>query len=101
MIIPRENGMIRFYVQIANASDDDWDPHRSATATEVQAIAKSVISPYHIEWEYVEWSSSYQIRQGIADCWSLDQRVFLGGDAAHAFSVSTHPECLLFFFSLF
>jgi 2-polyprenyl-6-methoxyphenol hydroxylase-like FAD-dependent oxidoreductase len=88
MIIPREDKMVRLYIQIASSSDPDFNPRKTATAEEVQAAAKRILQPYEIEWESVVWYSVYPIGQGISDRYSLDQRVFIGGDACHTHSVS-------------
>jgi 2-polyprenyl-6-methoxyphenol hydroxylase-like FAD-dependent oxidoreductase len=87
MVIPRENSMVRLYIQIASSTDSDWNPRKTATASEVQQAAKRILQPYSIEWETLEWYSVYPIGQGIADKYTLDQRVFLGGDACHTHSV--------------
>ncbi|RWA11549.1 hypothetical protein EKO27_g3558 [Xylaria grammica] len=86
MVIPRENNMVRLYIQIASSTDPDWSPRKTATAEEVQASAKKILQPYSIEWERVEWYSVYPIGQGISDRYTLDHRVFLGGDACHTHS---------------
>ncbi|KAI0406265.1 FAD binding domain-containing protein [Xylaria palmicola] len=86
MVIPRENNMVRLYIQIASSTDPDWNPRKTATATEVQASAQKILHPYSIEWEKVEWYSVYPIGQGISDKYTLDHRVFLGGDACHTHS---------------
>ncbi|KUJ23114.1 uncharacterized protein LY89DRAFT_605831 [Mollisia scopiformis] len=86
MVIPRENDMVRLYIQIASSTDKDWNPRKSATEEEVQSSAKRILQPYNIEWERVEWYSVYPIGQGIADKYTLDHRVFMGGDACHTHS---------------
>ncbi|AEO61980.1 phenol hydroxylase-like protein [Thermothelomyces thermophilus ATCC 42464] len=86
MVIPRENNMVRLYIQIASSTDPDFNPRKTATAEEVQASAKRILQPYSIEWERVEWYSVYPIGQGISDKYTLDHRVFLGGDACHTHS---------------
>ncbi|KAI0914586.1 FAD binding domain-containing protein [Ustulina deusta] len=86
MVIPRENNMVRLYIQIASSTDPDWNPRKTATAEEVQASAKKILQPYSIEWEMLEWYSVYPIGQGISDRYTLDHRVFLGGDACHTHS---------------
>ncbi|KAJ9130737.1 Phenol 2-monooxygenase (FAD binding domain-containing protein) [Coniochaeta hoffmannii] len=86
MVIPRENNMVRLYIQIATSTDPDFNPRKSATVEEVQESAKKILKPYTIEWERVEWYSVYPIGQGIADKYTLDHRVFLGGDACHTHS---------------
>ncbi|KAG8527512.1 uncharacterized protein KY384_007664 [Bacidia gigantensis] len=86
MIIPRENNLVRLYIQLATSSDEDFDPHRQATVVEVQNAAKQILKPYHIEWERIEWYSTYPIDQGIAERYTLDNRVFMGGDCCHTHS---------------
>ena len=86
MIIPRENNMIRFYIQIASSTDKDWPPLRTASVEQIQKSAKDILAPYTIEWERVEWYSVYPIGQGIAERYTLDHRVFMGGDACHTHS---------------
>ena len=88
MVIPREDNMVRLYIQIASSTDADWNPRKTATEEEVQASAKRILQPYLIEWETVVWYSVYPIGQGISDRYTLDHRVFLGGDACHTHSVS-------------
>ena len=88
MVIPREDNMVRLYIQIASSTDEDWHPRRTATEGEVQVAAKKILAPYNISWERVEWFSVYPIGQGIANKYTLDHRVFLGGDACHTHSVS-------------
>lgn len=86
MVIPREARMVRLYIQIASSTDPDWNPRKTATVEEVQATAKKILQPYSIEWENVDWYSVYPIGQGISDRYTLDHRVFLGGDACHTHS---------------
>ena len=86
MVIPRENNMVRLYIQIASSTDADFDPRKTATVAEVQAKAKNILRPYTIDWDRVEWYSVYPIGQGIADKYTLDHRVFMGGDVCHTHS---------------
>ncbi|KAI9731399.1 MAG: hypothetical protein M1834_005305 [Cirrosporium novae-zelandiae] len=86
MVIPREANMVRLYIQLASSTDPDWNPRRTATEEEVQIAAKRILHPYHIEWERVEWYSVYPIGQGIADKYTLDNRIFMGGDCCHTHS---------------
>jgi len=86
MIIPRENNMVRLYIQIASSTDPDFNPRKTATEQEVMDYAKAIMKPYYIEWDRVEWYSFYPIGQGIAEKYTLDQRVFMGGDACHTHS---------------
>lgn len=91
MVIPREDNMVRLYIQIASSTDPDFSPRKTATAEQVQESAKKILHPYFIKWDNVEWYSVYPIGQGIADRYTLDERVFIGGDACHTHSVSSLP----------
>ncbi|KAF2094900.1 hypothetical protein NA57DRAFT_45983 [Rhizodiscina lignyota] len=86
MVIPREDNMVRLYIQIASSTDPDWNPRKSATEQEVQDHARKILQPYYIEWDRVEWYSVYPIGQGIAEKYTLDERVFMGGDCCHTHS---------------
>ncbi|KAL1303436.1 hypothetical protein AAFC00_006825 [Neodothiora populina] len=86
MVIPREDNMVRLYIQIASSTDPDFNPRKTATTEEVQNFAKKIMKPYEISWDRVEWYSVYPIGQGIADKYTLDERVFMGGDCCHTHS---------------
>ncbi|RMZ90591.1 hypothetical protein DV736_g2187, partial [Chaetothyriales sp. CBS 134916] len=86
MVIPREDNMVRLYIQIASSNEPDFHPRKSATVEEVQATAKKIFQPYSISWDRVEWYSVYPIGQGLADKYTLDHRVFMGGDVCHTHS---------------
>ncbi|KAF1911783.1 FAD binding domain-containing protein [Ampelomyces quisqualis] len=86
MVIPRENNMVRLYIQVASSTDKDWDPRKTVTAEEAQRLAQAILKPYTITWDRIEWYSVYPIGQGIAERYTLDERVFMGGDACHTHS---------------
>jgi hypothetical protein len=86
MVIPRENNMVRLYIQVASSTDKDWDPRKTVTAEETQRLAQAILKPYTITWDRIEWYSVYPIGQGIAERYTLDERVFMGGDACHTHS---------------
>jgi 2-polyprenyl-6-methoxyphenol hydroxylase-like FAD-dependent oxidoreductase len=50
------------------------------------ARAKKIFEPFVLEFGRVAWFSVYQIGQRIASNYTLDQRIFLGGDAVHTHS---------------
>ncbi|EFR01873.1 phenol 2-monooxygenase [Nannizzia gypsea CBS 118893] len=86
MVIPRENNLVRLYTQISSPDDPDWDPKRTATIQQAQDSIIKALKPYDITWDMVDWYSTYPIGQGLADSYSLDQRIFIGGDACHTHS---------------
>lgn len=88
MTIPRENNMVRLYIQMSSSTDSHWDPRRQVSIEEVQVSAKKILQPYNIEWDRVEWYSMYPIQQRIAENYTIDHRIFMGGDCCHTHSVS-------------
>ncbi|OJI81724.1 hypothetical protein ABZX51_001991 [Aspergillus tubingensis] len=84
MIIPHGNNRVRIYAQIY--PKDGQEPLAFATVPKIQQVANEILAPYKVEWEKVEWYSAYRIGQGLAAKYSLDERVFIGGDACHTHS---------------
>ncbi|CAK5281204.1 unnamed protein product [Mycena citricolor] len=89
MVIPRESGLVRFYVQL-QTTEPDGTVHSIARDQGTQDIciarAKKIFEPFKLEFGYVDWFSVYQIGQRIASSYTLDHRIFLGGDATHTHS---------------
>lgn len=90
MIIPHGQNITRIYVQMFSPPGER--PDALATVAEIKEAAQRVLQPYWIEWEMVDWHSSYHIGQAVANKYSLKERVFIGGDACHTHSVSTRPS---------
>ncbi|QDS74544.1 hypothetical protein FKW77_007725 [Venturia effusa] len=86
MVIPREDNMVRLYIQIASSTDPDFNPRATKSEQEVIEHAKKIFSPYSLQVDRVEWFSVYPIGQGLSDKYTLDERVFIGGDACHTHS---------------
>jgi len=47
---------------------------------------KAILSPYTLESNYCDWWSTYKIGQRLAEKFSIRNRIFLAGDAAHTHS---------------
>ena len=87
MVIPRENNLCRFYVQLQQSEDGSTHVERSkATMQLCIDRARKIFEPFKFDVSYVDWFSVYQIGQRIASNYTLDCRVFLGGDATHTHS---------------
>ncbi|KAJ1305223.1 hypothetical protein OPQ81_000252 [Rhizoctonia solani] len=93
VLIPRENDMVRFTVQL-NDSDVCVDPTTGRVdrtkigAEKIVQLVKEVLKPYHVEFKKgVDWSGVYVIGQRLASRYQ-DQsgRVFILGDACHTHS---------------
>ncbi|KNE91014.1 hypothetical protein PSTG_15578 [Puccinia striiformis f. sp. tritici PST-78] len=84
MVIPRENNLVRFYVQLVNG-DSECDKD-TATLENCQEQARKIFHPYTLKFGDTDWFSIYKIGQQIANAYTLDGRIILGGDAVHTHS---------------
>ncbi|KIS67244.1 putative phenol 2-monooxygenase [Mycosarcoma maydis] len=86
MIIPREDGLVRFYIQVSelNKGIDRY----SITPEMILKTAKAIIAPYTLDIGEgdLDWWTAYVIGQRTADKFSLYDRVFIAGDACHTHS---------------
>ena len=86
MIIPREDGLVRFYIQVSelNKGVDRY----SITPEMILKTAKAIIAPYTLDIGEgdLDWWTAYVIGQRTADKFSLHDRVFIAGDACHTHS---------------
>ncbi|SCV71893.1 BQ2448_4587 [Microbotryum intermedium] len=87
MIIPREDNLVRLYVQLKEGEAASSHVERSKVTLDICfARARKIFEPFVVNFGRVAWFSVYQIGQRIASNYTLDQRVFLGGDATHTHS---------------
>lgn len=89
MVIPREAGLCRLYVQLqADTVGADGATHYGRDATQEICIerAKKIFEPFTLEVGYTDWFSVYQIGQRVSSHYTFDQRIILGGDATHTHS---------------
>lgn len=87
LIIPRERGMTRFYIELKAESSP---PKARVEAINVKTImrrAQLICAPYNLDWASVEWSGRYHIGQRVASRFTDDnRRAFIAGDASHTHS---------------
>lgn len=89
MIIPRENKLVRLYIQLQatehtqskGKADRSW-----ITPDIILQSAQKIMHPYKLCYTYCDWWTAYQIGQRVGDNFSLHERVFLAGDAVHTHS---------------
>ncbi|KAK4183381.1 putative monooxygenase [Podospora australis] len=88
MVIPRENKLVRLYIQLKEVTPDaSGRADRSKITPElIFEAAKRILRPYEIDYEYCDWWTAYQIGQRIAPSFSAKNRIFLAGDAVHTHS---------------
>ncbi|KAG8684788.1 hypothetical protein FRC11_011597, partial [Ceratobasidium sp. 423] len=93
VLIPRENDMVRFTVQV-NDSDVCIDPtagrvdRTKISAERIIQLVKEVLKPYRVEFKgELDWSGVYVIGQRLASRYQdRTGRVFILGDACHTHS---------------
>ena len=108
MVIPRENDLVRFYIQLkeverdpATKADDkqfngNVDDTKAKTKGRIDRSkitpesilkqAQEIFKPYTIEMTDLSWYTGYQIGQRISPQFSKQNRVFISGDACHTHS---------------
>ncbi|KAK8055769.1 hypothetical protein PG993_000996 [Apiospora rasikravindrae] len=88
MSIPRENNLVRLYIQLVEVKPDaSGRADRSKITPElIFNAAKRILDPYKIDYEVCDWWTAYQIGQRVGTNFDAHQRVFLAGDAVHTHS---------------
>ncbi|KAI8460239.1 FAD binding domain-containing protein [Phakopsora pachyrhizi] len=86
MIIPREDDLVRFYVQLKIEEDSERAGEIRMFSFFCQNRAKNIFEPYSLKFRQTEWFSIYQIGQRLANKYTLDGRILLGGDSVHTHS---------------
>ena len=88
MVIPRENKLVRLYVQLKEVIPDaSGRADRSKITPEtILAAAQKTLSPYKLTYKCCEWWTGYQIGQRVGKNFSKQTRIFLAGDAVHTHS---------------
>lgn len=86
MIIPREQDMVRLYIQLPQPTKGTRPNRADVTPERLLKAAQSILAPYTIEIPKVEWYTCYEIGQRLADHWVWNDRVFIAGDACHTHS---------------
>ncbi|KIV94333.1 hypothetical protein PV10_02107 [Exophiala mesophila] len=89
MVIPRENKLVRLYIQLTTTNGDGNGKRFDRSQINPQVILQSaqrIMAPYKIDYRYCDWWTAYQIGQRVGNEFSLHGRVFLAGDAVHTHS---------------
>lgn len=88
-VVPRENKLVRFYVQLDEVKPDQRsgrvDPS-SITPKLIVEAARKIMTPYKLSYKYCEWFTAYQVGRRMGNAYHKFNRVFLAGDAVHTHS---------------
>jgi len=91
MIIPREGDMVRLYIQLSDnvaldSSTGRVDRNKMGPEKLID-VAKKTFYPYTMETPHsFDWWTIYQIGQRVAAKFTVNERVFIAGDACHTHS---------------
>ena len=79
-VIPRENKLVRLYIQLNEVNSTGKQVDRSKITPEIiLKAAQKIMSPYELAYDYCDWWTAYQIGQRVGNSFSCDDRVFLAG----------------------
>lgn len=91
MIIPREGDKVRFYIQLSDS--DVMDPVTGRvdkdrmSPEKLLEVARKILHPYKVdEPKMYDWWTIYIIGQRVASRFSVNERIFIAGDACHTHS---------------
>lgn len=63
MVIPRENGLVRLYIQLTEVGKDGGQVDRSKITPDIiLKAAQKTMSPYKLTYDYCDWWTAYQVR---------------------------------------
>ena len=87
MVIPRENKLVRLYIQMTTTEKGGEPVDRTnITPAMILECAQRTLAPYKLSYEYCDWWTAYQIGQRVGSNFSKKERIFLAGDAVHTHS---------------
>ncbi|KAJ7573876.1 FAD binding domain-containing protein [Mycena floridula] len=91
MIIPREQGKVRLYIQLgegqASLLSDGRADKAGATVEQLLLTVQKILKPYYIRPKAgIDWWTIYKIGQRVASSFSRHERIFIVGDACHTHS---------------
>ncbi|KAF9224075.1 hypothetical protein BS17DRAFT_780425 [Gyrodon lividus] len=91
MIIPREGDKVRLYIQLSDKHVIDpltgrVDKNRMS-AEKLLEVARKTFYPFELRNpQEIDWWTIYIIGQRVASSYSVNERVFIAGDACHTHS---------------
>lgn len=77
--IPREGDIDRFYARM--------DTHDFTFDDAINKI-ELAITPHKIKFTKITWFSQFSVKESVAEKFSIDNKIFLAGDACHIHSVN-------------
>ncbi|RAH75499.1 putative FAD monooxygenase [Aspergillus aculeatinus CBS 121060] len=84
MIIPREDNLVRFYVQLPARCATQF--RRDYQPSVLLSSLSDALKPYYLVTSHVAWCTIYTVGQRLCRDFSVQDRIFLSGDAVHTHS---------------
>ncbi|KAE8390084.1 FAD binding domain-containing protein [Aspergillus alliaceus] len=87
MVVPRENGLVRFYLHINGGEGLNQDAEKESenSLNTLIQTAQKTLKPYRLTCKYCDWWSMYPIGRRLIKQYQSG-RIFFAGDAAHTHS---------------
>ncbi|KAI9646374.1 hypothetical protein NHQ30_004364 [Ciborinia camelliae] len=86
MVIPRENKLVRLYIQITTTEKGSKTERSAINPKMILESAQRTMAPYKLDYKHCDWWTAYQIGQRVGSNFSKNERIFLAGDAVHTHS---------------
>ncbi|KAI0314441.1 FAD binding domain-containing protein [Amylostereum chailletii] len=86
VIIPREHGIVRFYIQLPQPPAGQRPNRADVTPEKLLESLNRIMAPYTVDIPEVIWFTCYEVGQRLADPWVWNDRIFCVGDACHTHS---------------
>ena len=86
MVIPRENKIVRLYIQLQDLDVDQPFDRSTVTPETILIAAQKILDPYKFSYVHCKWWTIYRIGQRVSNSFSKGNRIFLAGDAVHTHS---------------
>jgi len=87
MVIPRENKLVRLYIQLTTTAKNENGGGRADRSKinpdVILESAQRIMAPYKLTYRKLDWWTAYQIGQRVGERFSANERIFLAGDAVH------------------
>ncbi|KDQ19546.1 hypothetical protein BOTBODRAFT_102719 [Botryobasidium botryosum FD-172 SS1] len=88
VFVPREDGLVRVYVQLAEVDVDETGrlDKSKFTPDDIIKVAQKLFHPYKLVPKVIDWWTLYVVGQRVASSYSVKNRVLIAGDACHTHS---------------
>ncbi|GAA5828717.1 hypothetical protein JCM11251_005849 [Rhodosporidiobolus azoricus] len=88
LVVPREQDLVRFYVQIGSTKAGERIDRSAITPESIIATAQRIFSPYRFNVAHTDWYTVYEVGQRLTDTFNApgNNRILIAGDAAHTHS---------------